>query len=136
MSATPVRTASVDHVIRSWTLPPTPGSAAAARAAVRAVLPPRGERVAPVAVLLTDELVVNAIRYGTGSVRLTLSVAPRRIRVTVGDDTSAPPVQIEADRERPRPSGRGLVLVEALATRWGVIPDGAGKRVWFELTWT
>jgi serine/threonine-protein kinase RsbW len=29
--------------------------------------------------------------------------------------------------------GRGLLLVEALAARWGVIPSEAGKRVWFEL---
>jgi hypothetical protein len=29
--------------------------------------------------------------------------------------------------------GRGLALVDALATRWGVDADGAGKSVWFEV---
>jgi len=37
----------------------------------------------------------------------------------------------------PRPpgtgSGRGLYLVDAVATAWGVEPDEAGKKVWFEL---
>ena len=30
-------------------------------------------------------------------------------------------------------SGRGLMLVEALADAWGVDPRGSGKRMWFEL---
>lgn len=31
-------------------------------------------------------------------------------------------------------SGRGLMLVEALADSWGVEPRGSGKRMWFELS--
>ncbi|MER7200194.1 ATP-binding protein, partial [Streptomyces sp. NPDC000188] len=30
-------------------------------------------------------------------------------------------------------SGRGLVLMELLAHRWGVDPRGEGKSIWFEL---
>jgi hypothetical protein len=30
-------------------------------------------------------------------------------------------------------SGWGLFLVDALATSWGVEPEGRGKKVWFEL---
>jgi hypothetical protein len=30
-------------------------------------------------------------------------------------------------------SGRGLFLVDAVANAWGVEPDEAGKKVWFEL---
>jgi hypothetical protein len=29
--------------------------------------------------------------------------------------------------------GRGILLVESLATRWGVLPRAAGKTVWFEV---
>jgi hypothetical protein len=30
-------------------------------------------------------------------------------------------------------SGRGLMIVSAVANAWGVEPDEAGKKVWFEL---
>jgi hypothetical protein len=30
-------------------------------------------------------------------------------------------------------SGQGLMLVDAVANAWGVEPDDAGKKVWFEL---
>jgi hypothetical protein len=30
-------------------------------------------------------------------------------------------------------SGRGLVLLDAVALRWGVEPEAAGKTVWCEL---
>jgi anti-anti-sigma factor len=35
--------------------------------------------------------------------------------------------------DRAAVTGRGLLVVEALADRWGVEPDEAGKTVWFEL---
>ncbi len=31
-------------------------------------------------------------------------------------------------------TGRGLLLMDDLASRWGVSPSGVGKTVWFELT--
>ena len=70
-----------------------------------------------VAVLLASELSTNAVRYGAGDffeVRVRLDGA---VRVEVSDESSEMP-------ERARPSsdsagGRGLLLVDAFATRWG-----------------
>ena len=54
-----------------------------------------------------------------------------RIEVDDADDRSLPAVA-----PAPGPaaeSGRGLLLVDELATRWGADPIPGGKRVWFEV---
>ena len=82
--------------------------------------------------LATSELVANAVLHGEGT--LTISVWPGdALRVVVTDDGGATPHlrRHHPDDER----GRGLFLVDALTTRWGVIPKaiGQGKSVWFEV---
>jgi anti-sigma regulatory factor (Ser/Thr protein kinase) len=83
-------------------------------------------------VLLTSELVTNALRYGRGAVGVLIEQRRRIVRVSVRDDRPDLPrqVAVAADSER----GRGLWLVEALAKRWGAerLPDD-GKQVWFEV---
>ena len=56
-----------------------------------------------------------------------------RLRVCVSDTSHRRPQLVQASARDT--SGRGLHLVEALADRWGVDPDGRGlgKTVWFEL---
>ena len=55
------------------------------------------------------------------------------MRVEVHDDNPALPTLGPADDEAAE-SGRGLRLVDALATRWGAEPcPSDGKDVWFEL---
>ena len=84
------------------------------------------------AALLTSELVTNAVRYGGSRVTLEARRPGGVIRVSVEDDDP------ELPEEGLRPpyraeSGRGIMLVSALATRWGVEKHTAGKAVWFEL---
>ena len=84
------------------------------------------------AVLLLTELVSNAVRYAGGEVRVRAGVRDDLLLVEVCDAVDALPVV------RPRPegdleSGRGMVLVEALADRWGADALPSGKRVWFEI---
>jgi anti-sigma regulatory factor (Ser/Thr protein kinase) len=84
------------------------------------------------AVLLTSELVTNAVRHCAHTSTLRLMRRGRMVRVEVDDDEQRPPVlqpSVEPDAER----GRGLRLVDALSTSWGWQPLGPGKRVWFEL---
>lgn len=85
------------------------------------------------ALLLTSELVTNAVLHAGGSPVLAVDVQPARLRVTVTDHGAplpAPPTSVPPLEE----SGRGLFLVETLAHRWGSDPQGAGgKAVWFEL---
>jgi anti-sigma regulatory factor (Ser/Thr protein kinase) len=86
-----------------------------------------------VALLLTSELVTNAIRHAR--TRFAVEVAPASgggIRVSVTDASPAQPRVVVALPEAQ--SGRGLFFVDQYADDWGVdaTPDG-GKRVWFEL---
>lgn len=85
------------------------------------------------ALLLTSELVTNAVLHGEGSVALAAEVEPRRIRVTVTDDGTGVPHRRRSEALLTE-GGRGLLLVDRLATQWGVLPaEPAGKTVWFEL---
>lgn len=90
-----------------------------------------GPRAVETAVLLVTELVSNAIQHGGGSALVDADVDGSRLRVCVADsDPRLPSAALAAiDAER----GRGLLLVEALSSRWGATPRADGKSVWFEL---
>jgi hypothetical protein len=84
------------------------------------------------ALLLTSELVTNAVRHGRSDVRLQVAVDGDLLRVDVGDDNSRHPLRKPSDLGAL--DGRGLQIVELLALRWGVDDEPLGKRVWFELS--
>lgn len=89
--------------------------------------------------LLATEIVTNALQHTGGGAVLTatLSAGPaRRLRVEVHDSAGRRPPPRTPGGTRPSDeatSGRGLMLVEALADTWGVQARGAGKIVWFEI---
>jgi anti-sigma regulatory factor (Ser/Thr protein kinase) len=82
--------------------------------------------------LLASELVTNAVTHAAGPVRVRASNRTERtVTVTVCDNATALPTL-----ERGDPSdghGRGLQIVDGISDRWGVVPRGNGKCVWFEL---
>jgi anti-sigma regulatory factor (Ser/Thr protein kinase) len=82
--------------------------------------------------LVVDELVTNAIRHSRGPVTLAIGRRLDRIVVQVQDPSSSPPAPEESDPLAE--SGRGLLLVEELATDWGTTPIPEGKRVWAEVS--
>jgi CheY-like chemotaxis protein len=86
----------------------------------------------PDAVVVVSELVTNAIVHAPAPGELRLSLHPDVVRIAVTDaGTGAPePRQESSTRE----GGRGLYLVNALTSAWGMepLPDG-GKAVWAEL---
>src|SRR4051812_36631517 len=113
-------------------LPPQPSSAKAARRFVARALEDAAPEIREVGILLTSELVTNALLYAQG--RIVLEVEPRETnyRICVHDPM---PHHVEP-RNTPvtATSGRGLMLVEQLSTSWGVrSPVGSGKDVWFEV---
>lgn len=94
------------------------------------------ERVADTAVLLTSEVVSNAVIHaGPHLMGAGLAVLVRSnsgmVRVEVSDGSTVIPVFVDAPPEAL--SGRGLLLLDALATSWGSTPNRVGKSVWFEI---
>jgi hypothetical protein len=85
------------------------------------------------AALLVTELVTNVVDHvgGEASFTLELELAGGRLRVAVVDGSSVLPVVRELNSAHPR--GRGLLLVQALAERWGCEERDGGKRVWLDL---
>lgn len=117
----------------SHQFPREPESAARARHMVRAVLDTwHLPRLANDAMLITSELVSNAIDHARGaSIRITVTrTEDRRVRIAVIDKSHAKPVlrAVLSGEER----GRGLAVVDALSEKWGVDPLPWGKRVWAE----
>ncbi|HEV7886813.1 MAG TPA: ATP-binding protein [Acidimicrobiales bacterium] len=109
-----------------------PTSAAAARRFVRDVLNRwrASDREEPV-LLCTDELVTNAIVHVASDIEVVVVWLAGVIRVEVHDTSTRPPLRRVASYDAE--SGRGLQLVEALASRWGVDAGDGGKAVWFEV---
>ena len=81
--------------------------------------------------LLVSELVTNAVVHAGSDVEIGVQLTDDGIRIDVLDASTAQPVRRTA--ELYDTSGRGLELVEALATRWGIDSGPFGKSVWFEV---
>ena len=114
--------------------PATPEVAASVRQAVLGMLGgPAGEPVRDVAALLVTELVANVVRHVGGDLRIRATVQSDVLRIEVCDEAGASP-EVAAQAGWEQESGRGMLLVERLADRWGTDPLPTGKRVWFELS--
>jgi anti-sigma regulatory factor (Ser/Thr protein kinase) len=112
-------------------LPPDAASPGAARRFVTECLDRVSGAPVDVAVLLTSELVTNAVLHAGTPMVVTVTSGAGLVRVAVRDGSAALPVVRYYDRGAS--TGRGLQLVETLARRWGVETDGASKTVWFEV---
>jgi serine/threonine-protein kinase RsbW len=112
-----------------------PSAAAEARAQVRAALRAWDIPVDhDIAIMLTSDLVTNAIRYGYGeTVTLAIRCSRSQLRIDVYDKSRYPPAG--ADEPADADGGRGLVLVAALSSDWGSFRTPAGKAMYFTLTY-
>lgn len=82
-------------------------------------------------VLMVSELVTNVGLHARTEATVHLSVRGDRLRVEVADG-STEPVEVQPHRTGSE-TGRGLMIVDALAAAWGVDMGPAGKTVWFEV---
>lgn len=146
-----------DDLVATAAYQPVPAAAAAARRFVRDTLRSwelAGERGGPGeraewtqrdalvddAVLLTSELVTNAVLHAGTPVQVTCrllgDLSDGAVEIAVLDRR---PVQLRPDRPHTaaeaaeRTNGRGLQLPSELATAWGVTYARAAKAVWFRL---
>jgi anti-sigma regulatory factor (Ser/Thr protein kinase) len=113
-------------------LPPEPSSATRARTLARdrldAACP--ADTVTTVALLVT-ELVTNAILHARTPLHLTVEIRSGRVRIAVEDESADRPALRHYDPDAV--TGRGLALVQQLASSWGVEPTPSGKSVWCEV---
>jgi two-component sensor histidine kinase len=113
-------------------LDPVPRLVADARRFVLQHAPDLPDETRDALVLLTSELVTNAVLHARTPLELGITVADESVLVTVHDLDLALPEQVPyAGRE----GGWGLGLVEALAeeSELRTDPDG-GKTAWFRLS--
>jgi serine/threonine-protein kinase RsbW len=116
-------------------LPASKNSAEAARRLVETALSVwRLECLADDGTLVVSELVANAVTH-TDSRRIQIVVrrlGERSVRIGVIDTARVIPARA-TPHDHLSASGRGLLLVDALAQRWGADLYHFGKHVWAEL---
>lgn len=82
--------------------------------------------------LLASELATNAVVHARTPFVVRVGCSDGTIRLEVEDASSSLPWQ---ERHGPTASvgRRGLLVVERIATRWGVRAEPAGKVIWAEI---
>ncbi|MFD8671549.1 ATP-binding protein [Streptomyces seoulensis] len=98
----------------------------------------QAEEFANDASVVVSELLSNALRHGRPPVRVACALRrspDRALRIEVADaGASFDTTLVRARWRHPsftlEESGRGLFLVDALASRWGDEPTGDGHTVW------
>ncbi|WP_458247190.1 SpoIIE family protein phosphatase [Streptomyces sp. MAI_2237] len=114
----------------TWRLPARGDAAARARTLASELLRQWGTRdvIRDSVMLVVDELVANAVRFAGGPITVRLIRAGHGLLCEVGDTGNGRP------RRGPGglldDAGRGLHVVHALTTRWGVRWTDTGKVVW------
>ncbi len=118
-----------EHVILGCDLQ-APGEA---RRVVRRLCQAAGlpEDATDTAVLLTSEVVTNAVTHGRSDARLCVEATPTVVRVEVDDDNSRLPSVLADDPDAL--DGRGVAVLDRCASSWGATPRAVGKTVWFEI---
>ncbi|MFI9202507.1 SpoIIE family protein phosphatase [Streptomyces sp. NPDC053048] len=116
--------------IATWELPADPALVSSVRAAVTRRLSEWGlDEISFSTELLLSELVTNAVRYGSGPIRVRL-LYDRALTCEVADTSStAPHLRHAATTDE---GGRGLFLVAQLSRSWGTRYTPEGKVIWAE----
>ncbi|EIV92330.1 SpoIIE family protein phosphatase [Frankia sp. QA3] len=100
------------------------------RLAVRMLAGTRWEPAVDDVRLVLSELTTNALLHGAAPIEVRILTGGASLRVEVSDSSQTMPLRPPAGGDGL--TGRGMTLVAASATRWGVQPVAAGKIVWAE----
>ncbi len=139
--AGPATTRGPDEHVRRVRLPADRRTPAAARAVVRSVLADANlDELLNEALLLTTELSTNAVEHARTELDIEVTADPAGLTVTVSDFASGPVDEltvgvrnVATDITEVAERGRGLLLVDHFASRWGTTYLPTGKGVWFRL---
>jgi anti-sigma regulatory factor (Ser/Thr protein kinase) len=84
--------------------------------------------------LLVSELATNALRYGRPDITVQVELDPPLIAVSVHDEGATLPPAEPPTVLPTAPAGRGLNLVDRIASCWGITPTESpkGKAVWLD----
>ena len=82
--------------------------------------------------LCLSEVVTNAVLHAKPPIQVLGNVVGSKVRVEVSDGSKAAPLRRQPAHTSP--TGRGLNLLDMLASAWGVEVTGSGKTVWFEIS--
>lgn len=113
-------------------LEPVPRAAGEARRFVREHVPELPEETQDSLMLLTSELVSNAVLHARTPIQIDVLVTEQTVTVAVHDLDLALPLQ--DPYASTREGGWGLELVAALADASATISDAEGKTAWFRLS--
>ncbi|MER7455534.1 SpoIIE family protein phosphatase [Micromonospora sp. NPDC126480] len=130
-----------DEHVRRVRLPADRRTPAAARALVRSVLAEAAlDELTNEALLLTTELSTNAVEHARTELDVEVVADRSGLTVTVSDFAGGPVEELtvgvrneSSDISQVSERGRGLLLVDHFASRWGTTYHPTGKGVWFRL---
>jgi hypothetical protein len=115
---------------RSLDLPPVASSTRDARRFVDAALTDWGlQSLRDTVLLLTSEVVTNSILHARSNVRLVIGLDGTRVVVEVGDGSSRTPIRRRQSGDAT--TGRGVELLDQLASEWDVDVTATGKTLRF-----
>lgn len=117
------------------TVPPHPAAVGEARRFLKRTLDDWGidEETIDTAVLCLSELVTNAVIHAHAGCVVRVLLERGILTTTVRDNGTTDDSLVESLVDPLRVHGRGLQVVDALATRWGSELDSVGTSVWFVL---
>ena len=122
-----------DELLLSLQLPPVPSAVGEARRAVESSCPD-SVPCCWALILMASEITTNAVDHAGTQFRVELRRSVTGFRLAVidfaADTVPEPP---PAAKDPLATSGRGLAIVDQLATQWGVEQSEASKSVWLEI---
>jgi serine phosphatase RsbU (regulator of sigma subunit)/anti-sigma regulatory factor (Ser/Thr protein kinase) len=87
--------------------------------------------------VISSEAVTNALIHADSEVEVRLREYPDRVHLEVRDTDAKPPIPTSVTSSpatnQIAEHGRGMAIVDWLATTWGSSPNGRGKTVWADV---
>lgn len=111
--------------------PPEPVSAPAARLFIDEIGWGEDKETKRRLAAAVSEVVTNSILHARTDFSVEVTIRDDRIRVGVKDES--PELPVRQLHQSLQPTGRGLLILDEMADRWGFSPDSSGKTVWFEI---